>query len=473
MSGSHFINTEVVVLGGGPGGYTAAFRAADLGKKVVLIEKYDSLGGVCLNRGCIPSKILLHAVKVMDDAEEISGHGIEFSKPNINLEKLREWKNSIISKLSSGLTFLAKQRQVEIIRGVGKFISDHQIEIVNDQNEKTILTFEHAVIAAGSEPTQLPFLPNDSRIIDSTGALALTDIPKSMLIIGGGIIGLEMAAVYHALGTEISIVDIAPQIIPMVDADIIAPLFRRIRRRYKNIWLETTVTQVDAQNDGLYVSFQGKKAPTEPMRFDKILCAVGRSSNGKTIGAENAGIIVNKRGFITVNKKQQTSIPHIFAIGDVVGNPMLAHKASAEGRLAAENIAGLNKEFTQKCIPSVAYTDPEIAWVGITEKEAIEKNMAYGKGVFPWAANGRSLSYGRNDGITKILFNKDSNEVIGASIVGPNAGDLIAEITLAIEKGCKASDLSHTIHPHPTLSETIMTAAEVFEGTVTELFIKK
>lgn len=460
------IKTDVAILGSGPGGYTAAFRAADLGKKVILIEKHSSLGGVCLNVGCIPSKVLLHAVKVKSEAEEMSTRGIEFSPPHIDLDQLRDWKNSIIKKLTGGLTVLAKQRQVQVIQGVGKFISDHQIMV-----ETTIIEFENAIIATGSEPVQLPFLPQDSRIFDSTGALALTEIPKTMLIIGAGIIGLEMAAVYHALGTEISMVDIAPQIIPIADADIVAPLFRSIRRRYKNCWLETKVTRVDCKEDCLSVTFEGKKASQEPIKFDKILCAVGRFPSGKTIDVEKAGIFVDDRGFIPVNKKQQTNISHIYAIGDVVGNPMLAHKASAEGRLAAENIAGFNQEFTQTCIPSIAYTDPEIAWVGITEKEAIEKNIHYSKGIFPWAANGRSLSLGRNDGVTKILFDQKTHTVIGAGIVGTNAGDLIAEITLAIEKNCTAKDLSHTIHPHPTLSETIMMAAEVFEGTVTDLFI--
>jgi dihydrolipoamide dehydrogenase len=467
------IQTQVAVLGSGPGGYTAAFRAADLGKKVVLIERYETIGGVCLNVGCIPSKALLHAAKVIDEAADMSEHGVQFSKPKIDLKKLLDWKNSVVTKLTSGLKMLSKQRKVEIVYGVGKFISDRAIEVTMKDGKKETVEFEQAIIAVGSRPVQLPFLPQDERIIDSTGALELAKADGSMLVIGGGIIGLEMATVYHALGAEISIVELMDQIIPGADSDVVMPLYKRIKQRYKNIYLKTKVTKVEAKKEGLYVTFEGEGAPAQPEKFDRILCAVGRRPNADLIAADKAGVKVNERGFIVVDKQMRTNVPHIFAIGDVVGNPMLAHKAMPEGRVAAEVIAGLKHYFDPKCIASVAYTDPEIAWVGVTETEAKAQGIKYGKGVFPWAASGRSLSIGRSEGFTKLLIDEASHRIIGAGIVGPNAGELIAEVALAIEMGCDVEDVALTIHPHPTLSETVALAAEVFEGTITDLYLPK
>ncbi len=467
------IQTEVVVLGSGPGGYTAAFRAADLGKKVVLIERYDSIGGVCLNVGCIPSKALLHAAKVIDEAAEMSAHGIQFGKPKIDVDKLRDWKNSVVNKLTGGLKMLAKQRKVEIVQGSGKFISDHAIEVTAKDGKKETVEFQQAIIAVGSRPVKLPFLPDDSRIIDSTGALELEETNRNMLVIGGGIIGLEMATVYHALGAEITVVELMDQVIPGADNDIVMPLYKRIKPRYKNIYLKTKVTKVETKKDGLYVTFEGPDAPQKPEKFDRILCAVGRRPNGDQIDAAKAGVKVDERGFIATDKQMRTNVSHIFAIGDVVGNPMLAHKAIPEGRVAAEVIAGLKHFFDPKCIPSVAYTDPEVAWVGVTENEAKAKGIKYGKGVFPWAASGRSLSIGRSEGMTKIIVDEATHRVIGAGMVGPNAGELVSEVALAIEMGCDVEDLSLTIHPHPTLSETIAMSAEVFEGTITDLYLPK
>lgn len=466
------MQTEVVVLGSGPGGYTAAFRAADLGKKVVLIERYENIGGVCLNVGCIPSKALLHAAKVIDEAHEMAAFGIDFGKPKIETTKLRDWKNKVVSKLTGGLKMLAKQRKVEIVQGVGQFISPNKIEVSGPKGKQTI-QFENAIIAVGSRPVKLPFLPDDPRIIDSTGALELEETNCNMLVIGGGIIGLEMATVYHALGAEITIVELMDQIIPGADKDIVMPLQKRIQKRYKSILLKTKVTKVEAKKDGLYVTFEGESAPDKPVRFDRILCAVGRRPNGDQIAAEKAGIKVDDRGFIAVDKQQRTNVPHIYAIGDVAGNPMLAHKAIPEGRVAAEVIAGLKHYFSPTCIPSVAYTDPEVAWVGMTENEAKAKGIKYGKGVFPWAASGRSLSLGRDEGITKLLIDETTHRVIGGAAVGPNAGELMGEIGLAIEMGCDIEDVSLTIHPHPTLSETVAMAAEVFEGTITDLYLPK
>ncbi len=465
--------TEVVVLGSGPGGYTAAFRAADLGKKVILIERYASLGGVCLNVGCIPSKALLHAAKVVDEAAEMSEHGVAFGKPKIDSKKLRDWKNSVVNKLTGGLKMLAKQRKVEVVQGTGKFISDHEIEVTQADGVKEIVKFEQAIIAAGSRPVKLPFLPEDDRIIDSTGALELEDITGKMLVIGGGIIGLEMATVYHTLGGEITVVELMDQIIPGADSDVVMPLFKRIKSRYKNIYLKTKVTKVEAKKDGLYVTFEGENAPSAPEKFDRILCAVGRRPNGDQIDAGKAGVKVDERGFIPTDKQMRTNVPHIFAIGDIAGNPMLAHKAIPEGRVAAEVISGLKHYFDPKCIPSVAYTDPEVAWVGMTENEAKAKGIDYGKGIFPWAASGRALSIGRSEGMTKLIIDKATHKVLGAGIVGPNAGELMGEIALAIEMGCDVEDVALTIHPHPTLSETIPLAAEVFEGTITDLYIPK
>lgn len=462
---------EVLVLGSGPGGYTAAFRAADLGKKVVLVEREENLGGVCLNVGCIPSKALLHAAKVIDEAEFMSANGVDFGKPKIDLIKLRGWKDSVVKKLTGGLKMLAKQRKVEVVQGTGKFTGPNEL-IVEGPNGKSTITFENAIIAAGSEPVRLPFLPDDPRIIDSTGALELKETQGEMLVLGGGIIGLEMATVYNALGAKITVVELMDSLIPGADKDIVAPLQKRISKHYK-ILLKTKVTKVEAKKDGLWVTFEGEQAPKEPVRFDRILAAVGRRPNGKLIDAEKAGVKVDERGFIAVDKQLRTNVPHIFAIGDIVGQPMLAHKASNEARVAAEVIAGKKHYFDPRCIPSVAYTDPEIAWVGVTETEAKEKGIKYGKGVFPWAASGRSLGQGRDEGQTKIIFDEETHRVIGAGIVGPNAGELIAELGLAIEMGCDAEDIALTIHPHPTLSESVAMATEVFEGTVTDLYIPK
>ena len=472
---SNELHTELVVLGSGPGGYTAAFRAADLGKKVILIERYESLGGVCLNVGCIPSKALLHAAKVIDEAHEMAACGIDFGAPKIDTNKLRDWKNKIVGKLTGGLKMLAKQRKVEVVQGVGKFISNNQIEVEGPKG-KQVVRFDNAIIAAGSRVVKLPFLPDDPRIIDSTGALELAETNCKMLIIGGGIIGMEMATVYQALGAEITVVELMDQLIPGCDKDVVMPLQKRVQKRYKNIFLKTKVTKVEAKKDGLYVTFEGAEgsgAPNKPERFDRILSAVGRRPNGDQIGADKAGVKVDERGFIPTDKQMRTNVPNIFAIGDIAGMPMLAHKAIPEGRVAAEVIAGLKHYFDPKCIPSVAYTDPEIAWVGVTENEAKAKGIKYGKGVFPWAASGRSLSIGRDEGITKLIIDEETHRVIGAGIVGTNAGELMGEIALAIEMGCDVEDLSLTIHPHPTLSETIPMAAEIFEGTITDLYLPK
>ena len=467
------IQTDLVVLGSGPGGYTAAFRAADLGIQTILVERYDNIGGVCLNVGCIPSKALLHAAKVIDEAVEMADCGVTFGKPKIDIKKLAAWKNSVVSKLTGGLKMLAKQRKVEILQGVGKFTSPNELVVTKKDGKTETVQFKHAIIAAGSRPVKLPFLPDDERIIDSTGALELKKVEGKMLVLGGGIIGLEMATVYNALGTDITVVELMDQIIPGADSDIVHPLYKRIKSRYKNIYLKTKVTKVEAKKDGLYVTFEGENAPSKPEKFDHILSAVGRRPNGDQIDAGKAGVNVDERGFIKTDKQMRTNVPHIFAIGDIVGNPMLAHKAIPEGRVAAEVISGLKHYFDPKCIASVAYTDPEIAWVGVTENEAKAAGIKYGKGVFPWAASGRSLSTGRSEGITKLIIDEASHRVIGAGIVGPNAGELIAEVALAIEMGCDVEDLALTIHPHPTLSETVAMAAEVFEGTITDLYLPK
>ncbi|KAG1715237.1 Dihydrolipoyl dehydrogenase [Nymphon striatum] len=451
------IHAEVVVLGSGPGGYTAAFRAADLGKKTVLIEKHSRLGGVCLNVGCIPSKALLHVAKVITEAEEMGSHGITFSKPKIDLDELRAFKDSVVGKLTGGLDGLSKGRKVDVVRGMGTFTC-----------------FDQCIIAAGSEPVNLPFIPHDDdRVIDSTGALELRDIPKRMLILGGGIIGLEMACVYDALGSKITVVELMDQIIPGADKDIVKPLHTRIKGRYENILLKTKVTAMEAQKKGLKVTFEDDKGEVTTDTFDKVLVAVGRKPNGKLINADAAGVAVDDRGFIAVDSQQRTGVPHIFAIGDVVGQPMLAHKAVHEGKVAAEVCAGQKRHFDAKLIPSVAYTDPEVAWCGVTETEAKAKGITYEKGVFPWAASGKALSNGRSEGITKLLFDPADDRIIGACIVGTNAGDLIAETALAIEMGADAVDLGHTIHAHPTLSETVNFAAEMFEGTITDLMPPK
>ncbi len=467
-------DAEVLVLGAGPGGYTAAFRAADLGKKVVLVERWPSLGGVCLNVGCIPSKALLHAAKVLDEAIDMGGHGITFAAPQIDLDKLRDWKDGVVKRLTGGLSGLAKARKVTVVSGYGRFASPNElaVEQPNGGGTKTV-TFEKAIIAAGSEPVTLPFIPHsDPRVINSTGALELGGIPKRLLVVGGGIIGLEMATVYNALGTRVTIVELMDQLIPGADKDIVTPLAKRLEKRYEAIYLKTKVTKVEVGGDGLTAHFEGPKAPATDT-FDRVLVAVGRRPNGRLIGAENAGITVDERGYIPVDKQMRTNQMHIFAIGDVVGQPMLAHKAVHEGKVAAETAAGHNSFFDAKVIPSVAYTDPEVAWVGLTENEAKAKGVKYGKGVFPWAASGRSLSLGRDEGITKVLFDDATHRIIGCGIVGPNAGDLIAEAALAIEMGADAEDIGLTIHPHPTLSETIGMAAEMFEGTITDLIPPK
>ena len=465
-------HAQLVVLGSGPGGYTAAFRAADLGLDTVLVERWPALGGVCLNVGCIPSKALLHAAKVISEAEEMTGNGIVFKSPDVDLEKLRGWKDGIVGRLTGGLSGLAKQRKVKVVRGVGTFANPHLLKVETDDGEKTI-SFDQAVIAAGSEPMTLPFIPHDDpRVIDSTGALELEHLPERILIIGGGIIGLEMACVYDALGSRVTVVELMDQLIPGADKDIVRPLHRRIAKRYEKILLKSKVTGVEAAKDGLKVSFETPDG-AQTDQFGMVLVAVGRRPNGNLISAENAGVAVDERGFISVDKQLRTNVPHIFAIGDIVGQPMLAHKATHEGKIAAEVASGMKKSFDAKVIPSVAYTDPEVAWVGLTEGEAKAQNIKYGKGVFPWAASGRSLSLGREDGLTKLIFDEANERVLGCGIVGPNAGDLIAEVALAIEMGCDAADISLTIHPHPTLSETIAFSAEAFEGTITDLYMPK
>lgn len=461
---------EMVVLGSGPGGYTAAFRSADLGMKTALIERSPTLGGVCLNVGCIPSKALLHAAKVIEEAHEMEENGISFGTPKIDAVKLRGFKNKVVGRLTSGLATMAKQRKVEVIQGTGKFVSPHEFE-VTDGDKKRRVTFKQCVIAAGSEPVKLPGYPDDPRIIDSTGALEL-DLPKRMLVVGGGIIGLEMATVYDALGVKVTVVELMEGLITGCDRDLVRPLEKRISKRYEKIMVKTKVTKVEALKEGLKVTFEGEGAP-EPQVYDKILLSVGRSPNGKKINAEAAGVTVNERGFIPVDKQQRTNVPHIFAIGDIVGQPMLAHKATHEGKIAAEVAHGEKRYFDARVIPAVAYTDPEIAWVGLTETEAKAKNIPYEKASFPWAASGRSLALGRDDGMTKLLFDKETHRVIGGGTVGPNAGELIAEIALAIEMGCDAHDIGSTIHAHPTLSETIAFSAEVFDGSITDLYIPK
>ncbi|MGZ4992910.1 MAG: dihydrolipoyl dehydrogenase [Methylobacter sp.] len=466
------VHAEVLVLGGGPGGYTAAFRAADLGKQVVLVERYPTLGGVCLNVGCIPSKALLHVAQIVHEVDEFEQHGLNYGKPSFDIDKIRAWKESVTKTLVGGLAQLVKQRKITLIQGTGQFTSANTLEVKTESGMKTV-SFDQAIIAAGSQATKIPVFPNDDpRLWDSTNALELKEIPKKLLIVGGGIIGLEMATVYHALGSEISVVELMNQIIPGCDNDLVTPLFRRIKKQYKNIWLETKVTSIEAQEDGLKVSFEGKGAP-ESAVFDAVLVAVGRRPNGKLIGAELAGVNVDERGFIAVDKQQRTNVPHIFAIGDIVGNPMLAHKAAHEGKVAAEVAAGHKSAFDVLTIPAVAYTDPEIAWMGLTENQAKQQGVEYDRAVFPWAASGRSLSLGRKEGLTKILSDKETGRILGAGMVGPNAGELIAEAVLALEMGADAEDIGLTVHPHPSLSETFAFAAEMITGSITDLYIKK
>ena len=461
-------HAEVLVLGSGPGGYTAAFRAADLGKQVIMVERHQRIGGVCLNVGCIPSKALLHTAAVINEAEEMEAHGVSFGKPEIALKKIAEWKDSVVERLTGGLKMLAKQRKVEVVNGEGKFPSANHLAVATADGEISI-SFDHCIIAAGSRVTKIPSFPNDDpRMMDSTDALKLEEIPKRLLVIGGGIIGLEMATVYEALGSEITIVEMQDGLIPGADKDIIRPLARRLQARYENIYLATAVTDIKPMKNGLKVSFDGKAAPDSDT-FDRILVAVGRSPNGQLIDADKAGVNVDERGFIAVNNQMQTNVPHIYAIGDIVGQPMLAHKATHEAKVAAEVISGIKAAFDPMTIPSVAYTDPEVAWMGLTEEQAKEQGIEVEKGAFPWAASGRSLSIGRDEGLTKALFDKETGRIVGAGIVGTNAGELIAEAVLALELGADAEDLGLTIHPHPTLSETLCFAAEMAEGTITDL----
>ena len=462
----------LVVLGSGPGGYTAAFRAADLGLQVVLVERSASLGGVCLNVGCIPSKALLHAAKVIDEAHEMAKHGVSFGEPQVDLGRLRGWKESVVKRLTGGLTVLAKQRKVEVVRGTAKFAAPNVLEIAQADGKTLKLGFQHCIVAAGSEPVKLPFIPDDPRIMDSTGALELPEVPGRMLVLGGGIIGLEMATVYEAIGAKITVVELTNQLIPGADLDLVRPLEKRLKARYEKILLGTKVTKVEALQEGIKVTFEAD-GNTSTDTYDRLLVAVGRVPNGKLIAAEKAGVTVNERGFIPVDKQQRTNVPHIFAIGDIVGQPMLAHKATHEAKVAAEVAAGHMAFFDARVIPSVAYTDPEVAWVGVTENQAKADNLSIRKASFPWAASGRSLSIGRDDGSTKLVVDAANGKVIGGGIVGPNAGELIAEVALAIEMGADATDIGLTIHPHPTLSETVCFAAEALEGTLTDLYLPK
>ena len=461
------IKTQLVVLGAGPGGYSAAFRAADLGIDTVLVDARANLGGVCLNVGCIPSKALLHVAKVIKEAKHLSSHGVSFVEPKIDLDKLRDWKDSVVSQLTKGLSGMSKMRKVEFVQGLGKFTGSNTLEVNGDKGTTTI-SFDNAIIAAGSEPVSLPFIPEDDRVIDSTGALEMKDIPGKMLVLGGGIIGLEMGTVYNALGSQIDVVEFLDQLIPAADKDIVKVYNKTIKDTF-NVMLETKVTGVEAKKDGLYVSFEGKKAPAKPVRYDKVLVAVGRKPNGKLVGADVAGVTVDERGFINVDKQMRTNVPHIFAIGDLVGQPMLAHKAVHEGHVAAEVVAGKKHYFDPKCIPAVAYTEPELAWVGLTEKEAKEQGINYEAASFPWAASGRAIASDATDGLTKLIFDKDTDRIIGGAMVGTNAGEMLGEIGLAIEMGADAEDIALTIHAHPTLNESIGLAAEIYEGSITDL----
>jgi len=462
------VAAEVAVLGSGPGGYTAAFRAADLGKRVVLIERYPTIGGVCLNVGCIPSKALLHAAQIINEADAFSAHGISFAKPEIDLSALGAWKDGVVKKMTGGLAQLAKQRKVAILQGTGRFVSPERIEVETGDGVK-VVAFERAIIAAGSEPARFPIFPwADSRVMDSTGALELRDVPERLLVVGGGVIGLEMATVYHALGSRVTVVELTDGLIPGCDRDLVRALIKIIKKRYEKIYTGTKVVSVEARSDGLEVRFEGKGAPESEI-FDRVLVSTGRTPNGLEIGAENAGVKVDERGFIPVDDRMVTNVGHIHAVGDIIGQPMLAHKAAHEGRVAAEVCAGLKSHFDARAIPTVAYTDPEVAWMGMTEEEATAAGVEFDKGIYPWAASGRSLSLGRNEGMTKLLFGKD-RKLIGAGIVGPNAGELIAETVLAMEMDADPEDIALTIHPHPTLSETVCFASEVVDGTVTDIY---
>lgn len=462
------LKTQLVVLGAGPGGYSAAFRAADLGIETVIIDARDTLGGVCLNVGCIPSKALLHVAKVIDDAKEMASHGVSFGEPSIDIDKVRGWKDSVVAKLTGGLSGMSKMRKVKHVQGYGKFTGSNTIEVAG-KDGKTVISFDNAIIAAGSEPVTLPFIPHDDpRVIDSTGALEMVDIPEKMLVLGGGIIGLEMGTVYRALGSQIDVVEFLDQLIPAADKDVIKVYQKYVKDKF-NVMLETKVTAVEAKDDGLYVTFEGKQAPAEPVRYDKVLVAVGRRPNGKLVDAEKAGVAVDERGFINVDKQLKTNVANIYAIGDLVGQPMLAHKAVHEGHVAAEVIAGKKHYFDPRCIPSVAYTDPEVAWVGLTEKEAKEQGVSFETATFPWAASGRAIASSRTEGMTKLIFDKDTHRLLGGAIIGINAGEMLGEIGLAVEMGADAEDIALTIHAHPTLNESIGLAAEIFEGSITDL----
>ncbi len=463
---------RIAVIGAGPGGYTAAFRAADLGLEVTLVERWPTLGGVCLNVGCIPSKALLHAARVIAEAHEMGAHGIAFGEPKIDTAKLVGWKNKVVGQLTNGLDGLAKQRKVRVVRGTARFASPKQLSVEHEGKEQ-LVDFDQCIVAAGSEPAMLPGLPNDPRIIDSTAALELKSLPQRMLVVGGGIIGLEMATVYDALGVKVSVVELTKTLIPGCDRDLVKPLEKRIAARYEAIMLGTRVTKMEAKPDGIAVQFAGDQAPSQAQTFGLVLVAVGRSANGRKLSVEKAGIEVDERGLIKVDKQQRTNVAHIFAIGDIVGQPMLAHKASHEGKVAAEAAAGLKSFFDARVVPAVAYTDPEVAWVGLTEDEAKARGVAFEKGTFPWAASARSLTLGRGEGLTKLLFDAGTKRVLGAGIVGVNAGDLIAEAALAIEMGADAADVGLTVHPHPTLSETLAFAAEAAEGTITDLYVPR
>ena len=468
FSGNADIECDMVVLGSGPGGYSAAFRSADLGMKTVLVERYSTLGGVCLNVGCIPSKALLHTALVIDEAEALGGHGITFGKPQIDLDKLRDFKSGVVKKLTGGLAGMAKMRKVEVVTGTGTFVDPHHMEVVTEGGKK-VVKFKQAIIAAGSEAVKLPFIPEDPRVVDSTGALELRQIPQRMLVIGGGIIGLEMATVYSTLGAKIDVVEMLDGLMAGADRDLVKVWEKYNSKRFANVMLKTKTTAAEAKDDGIYVTFEGEKAPAEPQRYDLVLVAVGRSPNGKKIGADKAGVAVTDRGFIDVDKQMRTNVPHIFAIGDIVGQPMLAHKAVHEGHVAAEVAHGEKAYFDALQIPSVAYTDPEVAWAGKTEDQCKAEGIKYGKAVFPWAASGRAIANGRDEGFTKLIFDEVTHRVIGGGIVGLNAGDLISEVCLAVEMGADATDIGKTIHPHPTLGESVGMAAELYEGVCTDL----
>ncbi|RUO33506.1 dihydrolipoyl dehydrogenase [Aliidiomarina sanyensis] len=469
---SNEIKTQVVVLGAGPGGYSAAFRAADLGLDVVLVERYSTLGGVCLNVGCIPSKALLHLAKHIEDAKHLNDAGVSFGEAKIDLDKVREHKNKVIGQLTGGLSQMSKMRKVQVVTGKGEFTGSNELKVSGDK--ETVIKFEHAIIAAGSQPVELPFIPHDDeRVWDSTDALELPFVPKKMLVLGGGIIGLEMGCVYKALGSSLDVVEFMDQLIPAADKDIIKVFTKEMSSKFENIMLETKVTAVEAKKDGIHVTFEGKNAPEKPVKYDAVLVAVGRTPNGKKLGAEKAGVNVTDKGFIEVDKQMRTNVKHIFAIGDIVGQPMLAHKAVHEGHVAAEVIAGKKHYFDPKVIPSIAYTDPEVAWAGLTEKEAKEQGLNYEAVTFPWSASGRAIASGATNGFTKLLFDKDNDRIIGGAMVGSHAGELLGEVCLAIEMGADAEDIALTIHAHPTLHESVGLAAEIYEGSITDLPNKK